>query len=104
MRKIFLLFTLFLSVAASAQELNCSVTVNTDKVGATNNQVFKTLQRNHPDQIERAIGRSLPRTSYVLGACSLFAQTTVPQAKRRDSLQVTWDSGGELGKPLENFF
>ncbi|MEP0212134.1 MAG: DUF4835 family protein [Cellulophaga sp.] len=30
---------------ATAQELNCTVTVNSDQVGQTNQQVFKTLER-----------------------------------------------------------
>lgn len=32
-----------------AQELNCTVTVNSDKVGQTNQQVFKTLERSLND-------------------------------------------------------
>lgn len=47
MRKIFLLFfVLFAFQAANSQELNCSVTFNTDQVSATNQQVFKTLKKS----------------------------------------------------------
>jgi hypothetical protein len=46
MRKI-LVFILLLSFGfIKAQELNCSVTFNTDQVGATNQQVFKTLKKS----------------------------------------------------------
>jgi Domain of unknown function (DUF4835) len=46
MRKIVILFIFIFSIVANAQELNCSVTFNTDQVGATNQQVFKTLQKS----------------------------------------------------------
>ena len=50
MRNI-LLFSLFLivSFAVHAQELNCQVTVNSDQVGQTNQQIFKTLERSLND-------------------------------------------------------
>lgn len=44
MRKIFSLFLVLLFGFTQAQELNCTVTVNADKVGSTNIQVFKTLE------------------------------------------------------------
>jgi hypothetical protein len=46
MRKIFLFFLLFFLEVGHSQELNCTVTFNTDQVGATNQQVFKTLQKS----------------------------------------------------------
>lgn len=46
MRNIFCLFLVLIFGFAQAQELNCTVTVNADKIGATNNQVFKTLQKS----------------------------------------------------------
>ncbi len=45
MRKFLLLFLAsFLTVTAYAQELNCNVTINSDKVPQTNKQVFTTLR------------------------------------------------------------
>lgn len=38
-------FILFFAVS-HAQELNCKVSFNTDQVGATNQQIFKTLQKS----------------------------------------------------------
>ena len=53
MRKI-LFFILFFSFSVvNSQELNCEVTVNSDKVGATNNQVFKTLQKSLMDFVNK---------------------------------------------------
>ncbi|SFA89308.1 protein of unknown function [Flavobacterium swingsii] len=46
MRKIFVFLFLSFFGFAQAQELNCSVTFNTDQVTATNQQVFKTLKKS----------------------------------------------------------
>lgn len=54
MRKLlFLLVTLAFSMAAPAQELNCVVTVNSDQVGQTNQQIFKTLERSLNDFVNK---------------------------------------------------
>ncbi|MEO8235413.1 MAG: DUF4835 family protein [Flavobacterium sp.] len=45
MRKIFVFLFLLFFGFSQAQELNCSVTFNTDQVAATNQQVFKTLKK-----------------------------------------------------------
>ncbi|MGH2666675.1 DUF4835 family protein [Flavobacterium sp.] len=45
MRKIVVGFFLLFFGFAQAQELNCSVSFNTDQVAATNQQIFKTLQK-----------------------------------------------------------
>jgi len=42
-------FFLFVSLAVSAQELNCVITVNSDQVGQTNQQIFRTLERSLND-------------------------------------------------------
>ncbi len=46
MRKIFTVIAFFVFSLSQAQELNCTVTFNTDQVAATNQQVFKTLQKS----------------------------------------------------------
>lgn len=53
MRKLFsLLFALFLGYA-QAQELNCTVKVNAEKVGGTNMQVYKTLEKSLSDFVNK---------------------------------------------------
>jgi hypothetical protein len=49
------LFVLFLLVltALPAQELNCVVTVNSDQVGQTNQQIFRTLERSLNDFVNK---------------------------------------------------
>lgn len=51
----FLFFLLFIIsfVPLSAQELNCTVTVNSDQVAQTNQQVFKTLERSLNDFVNK---------------------------------------------------
>ncbi|MGB5498490.1 MAG: DUF4835 family protein [Maribacter sp.] len=51
----FLFFLLFIIsfVPLSAQELNCVVTVNSDQVAQTNQQVFKTLERSLNDFVNK---------------------------------------------------
>jgi hypothetical protein len=46
MRKIFVFLFLSFFGFIQAQELNCSITFNTDQVAATNQQVFKTLKKS----------------------------------------------------------
>lgn len=46
MRNYLTLLLFFVFGFSQAQELNCTVTFNTDQVAATNQQVFKTLQKS----------------------------------------------------------
>lgn len=72
MRKIYSLLALLFAFITQAQQLNCTVTVNADQVGATNNQIFKTL--------ETALGEFVNRTDWTGEAlkqnekinCSMF--------------------------------
>lgn len=54
MRNFFLFFlcTVF-CVTVKAQELNCTVTINSDQVAQTNQQVFKTLERSLNDFVNK---------------------------------------------------
>ncbi|MDT0607275.1 DUF4835 family protein [Croceitalea rosinachiae] len=54
MHKLFTVFFLVLfSFAASSQELNAVITVNSDQVGQTNQQIFKTLERSLNDFVNK---------------------------------------------------
>ena len=50
---LFLLLFIISFVPLSAQELNCTVTVNSDQVAQTNQQVFKTLERSLNDFVNK---------------------------------------------------
>ena len=44
MRKLFVILALVTAVCANAQEINCTVTVNSDQIEGSNKQVFTTLK------------------------------------------------------------
>ncbi len=46
-------FLLLFAFQATAQELNCTITVNSDQVGQTNQQIFKTLERSLNDFVNK---------------------------------------------------
>lgn len=46
MRKVFLTLALAMAVGISAQEINCTVTVNSDQIEGSNKQIFETLKRS----------------------------------------------------------
>jgi hypothetical protein len=46
MKKIASFILLFLVGITNAQQLNCSVQVNSDKIASTNNQIFKNLEKS----------------------------------------------------------
>ncbi len=72
MHKIFTIFTVLLFGFANAQQLNCTVIVNADKIGATNNQIFKTLETSLTEFVNRTdwTGEALPQHEKI--NCSMF--------------------------------
>ena len=55
MRSILFILVFVVSLTTlSAQELNCTVTVNSDQVGQTNQQIFKTLERSLNDFVNKS--------------------------------------------------
>ncbi len=50
---LFFIALLITTFAGSAQELNCQVTVNSDQVGQTNQQIFRTLERSLNDFVNK---------------------------------------------------
>ncbi|MCZ8196851.1 MAG: DUF4835 family protein [Flavobacterium sp.] len=69
--KILYIF-LFLASFVNAQELNCIVTVNSDKITTTNKQIFQTLQRSLTDFVNKTswTGRELSPNEKI--NCSMF--------------------------------
>lgn len=53
LKKISLLLFLLVGCFAMAQELNCTIIVNSDQVDQTNQQIFKTLERSLNDFVNR---------------------------------------------------
>ena len=52
-RLILLLLLVFGAGQITAQELNCNITVNSDQVGQTNQQIFRTLERSLNDFVNK---------------------------------------------------
>ncbi|BFP43603.1 DUF4835 family protein [Flavobacteriaceae bacterium GF1] len=54
MHRFFIIVFLFLGpIVAKAQELDCEVTVNSDQVNQTNQQIFRTLERSLNDFVNK---------------------------------------------------
>lgn len=54
MRSLFVTFIcMFSLLAMEAQELNCTITINSDQVGQTNQQIFRTLERSLNDFVNK---------------------------------------------------
>lgn len=72
MKNKFLYIFLFLASFVNAQELNCIVTVNSDKITTTNKQIFQTLQRSLTDFVNKTswTGRELSTNEKI--NCSMF--------------------------------
>lgn len=52
-KQLFLSVLFLFSLAMTAQEMNCVVTVNSDQVGQTNQQIFRTLERSLNDFVNK---------------------------------------------------
>lgn len=55
MRKIISIVVFFIFISTQAQELNCTVSVNADKVSGTNTQIFKTLKTSLSDFVNKTV-------------------------------------------------
>lgn len=53
-RALALLLSLLVHLGGPAQEIRCEVTVNSDQVGQTNQQVFRTLERSLKDLVNKS--------------------------------------------------
>ena len=53
MKKIVNILFLFFIGAMQAQQLNCTVQINSDKVPTTNNQIFKNLKNSISDFVNK---------------------------------------------------
>ncbi len=72
MRKLMISFSLLFFGFLQAQELNCSVDFNIDRVGATNQQIFKTLQKSLTEFVNNTKWSSKPYKGVEKIQCSFF--------------------------------
>lgn len=89
MRKIAVCILILFSGLIQAQELNCTVTFNTDQVAATNQQVFKTLQKSLTELLNNTKWSSQAYKGNEKIECSFFFNITSYNADQFSaSLQV----------------
>lgn len=72
MRKFIFVLILLQSIFSFSQELNCSVTVNFDKVTNANTQIFKNLERSLNDFVNKNVWTDLPVKQNERINCSFF--------------------------------
>ncbi len=77
MRNIFLVaFMLIVSNSVQAQELNCSITVNANKIPGSNKQVFKTLENTLSEFVNRKKWTSLAYKTQERITCNMTITIT----------------------------
>ncbi len=76
MHKLFSLIAILIFGYAQSQQLNCTVVVNAERVGATNNQIFKTLETSLNDFVNRTdwTGETLAQNEKI--NCSMYITVT----------------------------
>jgi hypothetical protein len=72
MRKLILVAFIIFFGTAQAQELNCTLKVNADKVGGTNTQIFKTLERSLTDFVNKTSWTTQKIAANERINCSMF--------------------------------
>lgn len=83
MRNYFiLLFCLAIALSVSAQELNCTVTVNSDQIGQTNQQIFKTLERSLNDFVNKNVWTNRVYKENERLNCRMFITVTEYESNR----------------------
>jgi uncharacterized protein DUF4835 len=76
MHRIILLLLVLSFGFAQAQELNCTIKINADKVGGTNTQVFKTLEKSLTDFVNKTSWTSQVYKPGERINCSMFITVT----------------------------
>jgi len=72
MRKFLIIILLLSLTFAQSQELNCKVTVNSDKVASTNNQIFKNLEKSLNDFMNKTVWTESKFQQNERILCSMF--------------------------------
>jgi hypothetical protein len=76
MRTIYSLLLVLVFGIAQAQQLNCTVSVNADKVAVTNKQIFKTLEKSLTEFVNKTDWTGTPYKQDEKINCSMFITVT----------------------------
>ncbi len=107
MRRILIALFTVATTFANAQELNCSVTVSSDKITVTNKQVFKTLEQALTDYLNKSdwTGQGYLPSEKI--NCSMFINITEAAGSTyKGSIQVQSSRpvfNSTYGSPVFNF-
>ncbi|MEX0291360.1 MAG: DUF4835 family protein [Flavobacteriaceae bacterium] len=83
MRNLLILLVGFLFTAVGyTQELNCTVTVNSDQVGQTNQQIFQTLERSLNDFVNKSVWTNRVYKENERLNCRMFITVTAYESSR----------------------
>ena len=100
------LFLLFFGIA-QAQQLNCTVNVNADKVTITNKQIFNTLEKSLSDFINKTDWTGQPFKQEEKINCSMFISVTAYDSNQfTATIQVQSSRpifGSTYSSPILNF-
>lgn len=89
MRKIALFFIIFLAIKSTAQELNCTVTVNYSQVTNVNPQIFKNLEKSLSDFVNNTAWTEKEYKPIEKISCSMFINITAAEGNNYSAtLQV----------------
>lgn len=72
MHKVILIVFVFFFGFTQAQELNCTVKINAEKVAGTNTQIFKTLEKSLTDFVNKTVWTTQKVKSNERITCSMF--------------------------------
>ena len=76
MRTIYSLLLVLVFGIAQAQQLNCTISVNADKVAVTNKQIFKTLEKSLTEFVNKTDWTGTPYKQDEKINCSMFITVT----------------------------
>jgi hypothetical protein len=82
MRKLSYILFLLAAFIGEAQELNCSVVVNSDQIGQTNQQIFKTLERAVNDFVNKTKWTDKQYAPAERIRCNMFISVTAYENNR----------------------
>lgn len=79
---LIVLVCLLCPIIIGAQELNCTITVNSDQVGQTNQQIFQTLERSLNDFVNKNVWTNRVYTENERLNCRMFITITEYESNR----------------------
>jgi hypothetical protein len=102
MRKYVLLVGLFFVAFMDAQELNCIVKVNAEKIAGTNKQIFSTLEKSLNDFVNKTewTGQEYKSNERISGLLYKISNQIIQRCKAKINVDDMLD--GDVEKCIED--